>query len=441
MKTRCENFNFVRLIELKRDGEELTAEEIREIVRRIVSSEIPDYQLSAFLMAVYFRGLSINETTALTLAMRDSGEVLKFSETANPVVDKHSTGGVGDKVSLALVPLLIALGFRVPMISGRSLGITGGTLDKMESIPGLSVNLSTEQIYKQVMEIGGVICGQTPRLVPADRRMYSLRDVTGTVPSIPLIVASIMSKKLAEGLSALVLDVKFGSGTFMKDFDSANQLALQMANVGNNCGVKTRAIISRMDTPLGYAAGNWLEVKEIVEFLNGKSVPDLYELVIEIAALLMIETGKSDSIEKAREQTKECLASKVPLKIWEKLIAAQGADLDLYHKKISQDYTAPCIMEVKSPKEGYITECNAGVIGELIRELGGCRIAADSEINHEVGVDLLKKPDEYIRKGEILGRVHFSNPSQTELVKNRFLAAYKIADNPLERLPLIAKVV
>lgn len=441
MGTGCENFNFARLIELKRDGRELTADQIREIVRRIVAAEIPDYQLSAFLMAVYFRGLSMSETAALTLAMRDSGEVLKFPKTTDSVVDKHSTGGIGDKVSLALVPLLIALGFKVPMISGRSLGITGGTLDKMESIPDLSVNLTSEQIYNQVIEIGGVICGQTPSLVPADRIMYAIRDVTGTVPSIPLIVASIMSKKLAEGLSALVLDVKFGCGTFMKDFDSAFELATQMVEVGRNCGVKTRAIINRMETPLGYAAGNWLEVKEVVEFLNGKQVPDLCELVLELCALLMVETGKSDSLEKAREQAKACLASKTPLKIWEKLIIAQGANLDLYYSKLQRDSTANCVIEVKSPAEGYIVECNAEVIGELIRDLGGCRIAANSKIDHDVGVDMLKKAGEYVKEGDILGRVHFQNPKQTDFVKSRFMQAFKIENNPPPVIPIIARIV
>lgn len=435
------NFNFTKIIELKRDGHELSDEQIREIVKRIVSSEIPDYQVTAFLMAVYFRGLSMRETTTLTLSMRDSGEVLKFPDSSYPVVDKHSTGGVGDKVSLALVPLLIALGFRVPMISGRSLGITGGTLDKMESIPGVSVNLSVDQIYNLVSNVGGVICGQTPSIVPADRILYSLRDVTGTVPSVPLIVSSIMSKKLAEGLSALVLDVKYGCGTFMKTYDSAVNLAEQMVEVGKNCGVKTRAIISRMDTPLGFAAGNWLEIKEVAQFLAGKPVPDLLKLVVELASLLLVETGKSDNLELARQIARECLESKFPLTVWEKLIFAQGANMDEYYKKLNQDTTARYVIEVKSDSEGFITECNAEIIGELIRDLGGCRVLAGSTIDHEVGVDMLKKPGEFVNKGDLLVRVHFQDPARENIVKTRLLNAFKIESDPPETSPLITKII
>ncbi|MCX7872664.1 MAG: thymidine phosphorylase [Verrucomicrobiae bacterium] len=441
MEKAHKNFNFVNLIETKRDGKGLSAEQIEEFVDRLVRNEIPDYQLAAFLMAIYFRGLALEETVALTLAMRNSGERLQFPDFAETVVDKHSTGGVGDKVSLVLVPMLIALGLKVPMISGRSLGITGGTLDKMESIPEVTVELSSEQIYNQVTEIGGVICGQTPMLVPADRIMYSLRDVTGTVPSIPLIIASIMSKKLAEGLSALVLDVKYGCGTFMKDLDSARQLAAQMVKVGKNCGVKTRAIISKMESPLGYSAGNWLEVKEVADVLNGKHVPDLCEITIELAALLLIETGKSENLESAREKAKQCLESKIPLKIWEKLISSQGANLEQYHKKLECDHTTRCVLEVNSEQEGFIAECSAETIGELIRELGGCRIMANSKIDHDVGVDMLKKTGEFVKIGDILGRVHYQNPAQTDFIRNRFLQAFKITKNQPQIQPLISNVI
>src|SRR2546422_4286184 len=253
---------FLSIIEAKRDGEKLSSEQIKQVVAACTAGQIPDYQLAAFLMAVYFSGLDPAETRALTLAMRDSGDVLQFPPDERPLVDKHSTGGIGDKVSLPLAPLLACLGFRVPMISGRGLGITGGTLDKLDSIPGFKTTLPTERIIQIVQEVGCVICGQTDRMVPADKILYGLRDVTGTVPSIPLIVASILSKKLAEGLNALVLDVKFGAAAFMQTLEKARELARAMVELGNNCAVNTRALLTNMDTPVGRTGGNWLEVKK-----------------------------------------------------------------------------------------------------------------------------------------------------------------------------------
>src|SRR6266705_3357076 len=262
--------NFLSLIESKREGKILAPEQIQEFIREFTAGKIPDYQMAALLMAIYFRGLDTSETAALTLAMRDSGDVLQFPDDPRALVDKHSTGGVGDKVSLPLAPLLACLGFRVPMISGRGLGITGGTLDKLDSIPGFKTTLPTERIIEIVQEVGCVICGQTERMVPADKILYGLRDVTGTVPSIPLIVASILSKKLAEGLDALVLDVKFGAAAFMPTLEKAQELARAMVALGNDCGVNTRALLTSMDTPVGRAAGNWLEVKEVVACLEGR---------------------------------------------------------------------------------------------------------------------------------------------------------------------------
>src|SRR5437870_7777604 len=264
--------HFLSLIESKRDGKTLSPAQIQQFINSYTAGQIPDYQMAAFLMAVYFRGLTKSETRALTLAMRDSGDVLKFPNDPRPLVDKHSTGGVGDKVSLPLAPLLACLGFRVPMISGRGLGITGGTLDKLDSIPGFKTHLPTEKIIQTVQTVGCVICGQTASMVPADKGLYALRDVTGTVPSIPLIVASILSKKLAEGLDALVLDVKFGAAAFMPTLEKARELAQAMVKLGNECGVNTRALLTSMDTPLGRAAGNWIEVKEAVACLEGDLV-------------------------------------------------------------------------------------------------------------------------------------------------------------------------
>jgi len=260
--------NFLSLIEQKREGKVLAPEQIQEFIREFTAGKIPDYQVAALLMAIYFRGLDTAETTALTLAMRDSGEVLKFPKDKRPLVDKHSTGGIGDKVSLPLAPLLACLGFRVPMISGRGLGITGGTLDKLDAIPGFQTLLSAKQIIQQVQTVGCVICGQTDSMVPADKQIYALRDTGGTVPSIPLITASILSKKLAESLDALILDVKFGGAAFTQTKADARKLAKAMVALGNECGTNTRAILTDMNMPLGRAAGNWLEVKESVACLE-----------------------------------------------------------------------------------------------------------------------------------------------------------------------------
>src|SRR6266581_1176529 len=301
--------NFLSFIEAKRDGHILTAAQIREIVSTYTAGKIPDYQMAAFLMAVYFRGLNTVETSALTLAMRDSGDMLKFPDDPRPLVDKHSTGGVGDKVSLPLAPLLACLGFRVPMISGRGLGITGGTLDKLDSIPGFKTSLPSDRIIEIVQTVGCVICGQTERMVPADKGLYALRDVTATVPSIPLIVASILSKKLAEGLQALVLDVKFGAAAFMPGEAKARELAKAMVTLGNDCGVSTRALLTRMDAPLGGAAGNWLEVKESVACLEIESADaaeyppaDLRGLVLACAAQLLVQTGTDKTFKAARKK-------------------------------------------------------------------------------------------------------------------------------------------
>ncbi len=304
--------NFLSLIEAKRDGKTLTPEEIRKLVVEFTAGKIPDYQMAAMLMAIYFRGLNPVETRALTLAMRDSGDVLEFPKDPRPLVDKHSTGGIGDKVSLPLAPLLACLGFRVPMISGRGLGITGGTLDKLDSIPGFKSLLPPDQIIGQVQKIGCVICGQTDQMVPADKKLYALRDATGTVPGIPLIVASILSKKLAENLEALVLDVKFGCAAFMETKSDAFKLARAMVALGNSSGVKTRAMISGMDAPLGRAAGNWLEVKESVACLGNKGPDDLRELVLACAAHLLAQTRKAGNFNAAKKMAAVCLDSGAP---------------------------------------------------------------------------------------------------------------------------------
>jgi pyrimidine-nucleoside phosphorylase len=447
--------NFLSLIESKREGKTLAPEQIQEFIREFTAGKIPDYQMAAMLMAIYFRGLNTAETAALTLAMRDSGDVLKFPKDNRPLVDKHSTGGIGDKVSLPLAPLLACLGFRVPMISGRGLGITGGTLDKLDSIPGFKTLLPAERIVEIVQTVGCVICGQTDRMVPADKKLYALRDATGTVPSIPLIVASILSKKLAESLDALVLDVKFGCAAFMQTKADARELAKAMVSLGNKCGVNTRAILTDMNTPLGRAAGNWPEVKESVAILEGgtsvppvsavvsptATSPDLRSLVFECAAHLLVQTKKSKSLAAVRKLAEDCLNSGAPRKKWDEMLVAQGADLAAFNKKLAQDSTAPVVVELKAEKPGYISRCNARLIGEVIRDLGGGRLTKESATNYDVGIDRITKPGERMEKSATLCRIHAVNSTQAKAAGDRLKAAFEISAKPPAATPLVAEIV
>jgi pyrimidine-nucleoside phosphorylase len=433
--------NFLSLIENKREGKILAPEQIQEFIREFTAGKIPDYQMAALLMAIYFRGLDTAETTALTLAMRDSGDALKFPRDKRPLVDKHSTGGIGDKVSLPLAPLLACLGFRVPMISGRGLGITGGTLDKLDSIPGFKTLLPVEQIIAQVQKIGCVICGQTEKMVPADKKIYALRDASGTVPSIPLIVASILSKKLAENLDALILDVKFGCAAFMQTKSDARKLAKAMVALGNKCGTNTRAMLTDMNTPLGRAAGNWLEVKESVDCLENKGPNDLRELVIDSAAHLLVQTKKSKSLAAARKLAEDCLNSSAPRRKWDEMIVAQGADLKAFNQKLALDSTAKAVVEFKSEKSGYIFKCDARIIGEVIRDLGGGRLTKDSQINFDVGVDKIAKPGERLKKSGIFCRVHAADRAQAEAAIARLKTAFEISARPGKIPPLISEII
>jgi pyrimidine-nucleoside phosphorylase len=433
--------NFLSLIENKRDGQSLAPKQIAEFVREYTAGNIPDYQMAAMLMAIYFRGLDTAETTALTLAMRSSGTVLKFPRDKRRLVDKHSTGGIGDKVSLPLVPLLACLGFRVPMISGRGLGLTGGTLDKLDSIPGFKTLLPVTRIVAQVQKVGCVICGQTEQMVPADKAIYALRDASGTVPSIQLIVASILSKKLAESLDALILDVKFGRAAFMQTKADAQKLARAMVALGNECGVNTRAFLSDMDTPLGRAAGNWLEVKESVHCLEGKGPADLQELVADSAAHLLVQTRKSRSLEAARKTVMNCLSSGAPRIKWDELLVAQGTDLKAFNEKLLRDSTAPVVMELKSHANGFVSKCDARLIGEVVRDLGGGRLTKDSKINYDVGVDRLAKPGERVARGSALACIHASSRAQGEKAIVRMRAAFEISAKSRKTEPLVRGLV
>lgn len=433
--------NFVELIERKRDGRELATDEIRSLVDAAARGDVPDYQLSAWLMAVYFRGMSPAEVRDTTLAMRDSGRVLEWPEDPRPLVDKHSTGGVGDKVSLVLAPLLAALGFRVPMISGRGLGITGGTLDKLESIPGFGTDLTPEQIVSQVQDIGLAMAGQSASMVPADRNLYRLRDVTGTVPSIPLITASILSKKLAENLDALVMDVKFGAAAFMKTRDEARTLARSIVDLARECELPTTALLTTMDAPLGASAGNWLEVKEIVGCLKGYGPDDLQALVVEMAATLLVQTGRKKDHLQARQAVLEKLATDQPRRCFDQLVEAQGGDLAAFHRQLGLDSIAPVVRELTTPEEGFITRVDARILGEVVRDLGGGRTSAGGKVDPGVGLDRIAKPGEPFGVDSLLLRVHARNEADAEKALSRLRPAFEFSPDPFDPPPLIAETL
>jgi pyrimidine-nucleoside phosphorylase len=388
------------LIEKKRDGAALTADEIRALVGGYVRGEVPDYQMAALAMAVFFRGMDEAETTALTMEMRDSGDVFAWPAGTPPKVDKHSTGGVGDKVSLILAPLLAGEGVWVPMISGRGLGFTGGTLDKLESIPGFRVNLAWPEMLQQLEKVGCFIAGQTDNLCPADKKLYALRDVTGTVASWPLITASIMSKKLAESLNRLVLDVKFGRGAFMRKKEDAQKLADAMVAVGREAGVETQAVLSPMDQPLGRTAGHALEVAECVEVLQGGGPEDLVGLTLALAGHLVPGTK-----EKLRARLTDGSA-------WEKFVAmveAQGGDASAL-EKMREIHRAPVVTVIPAPGRGVLGKLDALEIGRLCVELGAGRARAGDAIDFAVGVECLRKEGDQLAAGEPVLRIHSRGP-------------------------------
>ncbi len=383
-------------IEKKRDGQELDAASIGEFIAGYTGGEIPDYQAAAFAMAVYFKGMTAAETGALTCAMMHSGRVMRHPASSPPKVDKHSTGGIGDKVSLILAPLLACDGLWVPMISGRGLGITGGTLDKLESIPGFRVGLSEAETAAQLARIGVAMVGQTDDLCPADKKLYALRDVTATVPSQPLIVASIMSKKLAESLDRLVLDVKFGSGAFMKTRAEAESLAAAMCAVGGECGVETSAVLSPMDEPLGRTAGNALEVWESVKTLQGRGPDDLVKLTLDLAQRVT---------KTPRATLATWLADGTAWRKWVQLVEAQGGDAGAM-ERILEIHRAPLQQQIQAECSGILTRMDAELIGRAVVLLGGGRAKANDAIDYAVGVSEVAKVGSRVEAGEPLLTIH-----------------------------------
>lgn len=384
------------LIGRKRDGGSLTPEEIHALIRAFTSGEMPDYQMSALAMAVLFRGMTVPETTALTEAMLHSGSTLRWPHDAPLRVDKHSTGGIGDKTSLILAPLLACDGVWVPMISGRGLGITGGTLDKLESIPGFRTQLSEEEIHRVIENVGCVMVGQTADICPADKKLYALRDVTGTVPSIPLITASIMSKKLAEGLNRLVLDVKWGSGAFMKTNEQAHQLAQSLVNVGRSLGVRSSVRLSEMNEPTGESAGNALEVAECVRCMQGHGPQDLEDIVLDLASAVSISS---------RSKLMEVLRSGAVWRRFQQMVAAQGGRVSAL-EKMTTVHLAPFIAGFKAPNSGVLRRMDAGGIGGMVLELGAGRSKAADPVDFAVGCDQIAKTGAAVRAGDVLLRVH-----------------------------------
>jgi pyrimidine-nucleoside phosphorylase len=430
--------NIVRLISKKRDGEELADFEIGALIDAYVKGDVQDYQMAAWAMAVYLRGMTVAETAALTEHMLRSGATFQWSAGELPQVDKHSTGGVGDKVSLILAPLLACCDLLVPMISGRGLGATGGTLDKLEAIPGFRTNLSIDEMQSVARQVGCVISGATADLVPADRKLYALRDVTGTVPSIPLITASIMSKKLAEGLDALVLDVKWGSGAFMKTREAAHALARSLVDTGRRMHVPTAAIITDMNQPLGRMAGNAVEVNESVATLAGDGPADLLAVTLELGAELLVLAQCEDhrceaDLDAAKRRLQGTINSGAGLEKFREMVAAQGGDLDA-----SRPVTPAS--DVPSPRSGFVNAVDTEALGRVIIELGGGRKKLGDAIDHSTGLEMLVRLGDRVDASQPLIRV-FAKPAAADRVRSELVTAIAIGDDCREVPALIAERV
>lgn len=428
------------LIVKKRDGGTLTTEEIRFMIEGFTDGGIPDYQMSAMTMAIYFRGMDRRETLDLTMAMMHSGETLDLSGISGVKADKHSTGGVGDKTSLVLVPMVASLGVKMAKMSGRGLGHTGGTLDKLESFPGFNIRIPMEEFLHNVETVGMVIAGQTADLDPADKKLYALRDVTGTVPSIPLIVSSIMSKKLAAGADVIVLDVKCGSGSFMKTEADAKELATEMVEIGKLAGKKTVAVITDMDEPLGNAVGNALEVKEAIAALRGEHPGELVELCLTLGACILTAAGLAPDDAAARAMLEGTIADGSALKKLAEFVAAQDGDpQSVYDTSLLP--AAPVQMEVPAPAAGYVSHIAASDVGMVSMHLGGGRATKESEIDLSVGVVLHKKVGDSVAAGESLATIHAADEVSACAAVQELAACYTITPEQPEHKPFIKAII
>ena len=425
----------VDLIEKKRDGSELSKQEIEFIIDGFTNGSIPDYQMAAFAMTVFYKNMTVAEIANMTMAMVKSGDQIDLSEIEGIKVDKHSTGGVGDTTTLVLAPLVAAVGVPVAKMSGRGLGHTGGTIDKLESVPGFHVEIDNQQFKELVNKNKIAVIGQTGNLTPADKKLYALRDVTGTVKSIPLIASSIMSKKIASGADAIVLDVKVGAGAFMKDLDEARALAKAMVQIGNNVGRKTMAVISDMNQPLGFAIGNALEVKEAIDTLKGQGPEDLYELCLTLGSHMVYLAKKADSPQAAREMLKEVIKNGKALETFKVFLAAQGGDASVVDNPEKLP-VAKYQFEVKAQECGFVSKIVADSIGTAAMILGAGRATKESIIDLSVGIVLHKKIGDKVEKGQPLVTIH-SNSESIDAVTKLVYDSYEITQDYLENYQLI----
>jgi pyrimidine-nucleoside phosphorylase len=432
------------VIRKKRDGERLSREEIAFFIRGVTEGTIADYQISALLMAIYLNGMDETEQALLTDAMLHSGSTLDFSSIDKPKADKHSTGGVGDKTSLLIAPMVAACEVCVPMISGRGLGHTGGTLDKLESIPGYRVDLSATEFEKVLRTVGYAMSGQTAELAPADKKMYALRDATATVEAIPLIVASIISKKGAAGLDAMVIDVKFGSGAFMREPDRAEALAYALVKTGNSCGIRTRALLTDMNQPLGSAVGNSVEVKECIELLRGtadKRAQPVLDLSIELSAHMLVLSKLDETLEAARKRLDRVIASGAALECFRQNIEAQDGEPRVCDDPAKFLPLAAESFKVESPRSGFVTKINTAEIGHAIAAIGGGRVRIDDTIDPSVGFIADVKIGDQVDSDLKLGTIYCRDQSKAREAAERIQIAYEVDEQPPHAMPQLLREV
>jgi pyrimidine-nucleoside phosphorylase len=432
------------VIRKKRDGEPLSRDEIEFFIAGVTREEIADYQASALLMAIYLNGMNTSEQQALTEAMLNSGIILDFSGISRPKADKHSTGGVGDKTSLLIAPLVAACDVCVPMISGRGLGHTGGTLDKLESIPGFRVNLSITEFRDVLEKVGYVMNGQTGEIAPADKKLYALRDATATIEAIPLIVASIISKKGAAGLDAMVIDVKVGSGAFMRNEARAKELAQALVSTGNSCGIRTRALLTDMNQPLGRAVGNAIEVKECIALLRGETeaaARPVLDLSIELSAHMLVLAHVDESLDAARIRLRRALDSGAALERFRRNVAAQGGEPRVCDDPARFLPLARESVKVESPRSGFINTINTTEVGQAIAALGGGRVRVDDLIDPSVGFMAEVKIGDRLKAGAAIGSVQCNDVAKGRAAAARIQAAYEVAEEPPERVPKLVEEV
>ncbi len=432
------------IITKKRDGERLSEDEIKSFIKGVTDGTWADYQITALIMAMFLNELNLEEQSFITQAMLNSGEVLDFSDIDKPKADKHSTGGVGDKTSLIIAPIAASLGIAVPMISGRGLGHTGGTLDKLEAIKGFNVNLTTSEFKQIIKKCGYAMAGQTAEIAPADKKIYALRDATATVPTIPLIVASIMSKKLAEGLDCLVLDVKTGNGAFMQKFEDSKRLSKALVETGNSCGVKTQALITDMNQPLGKYVGNAHEVYECIKVLRNEiedGMQPMLEVSIELTARMLLMSDICDSIESAKSKINDCLESGEALEKFRENVELQNGDpkiCDSPEILLDKDLIE---FEIKANATGFINEIETDEIGKAISAIGGGRLKAEDSIDHSVGFACISKLGDKINANETLGILYCRNTEQADSISGKLQSAYKINDEKPEKPKLLKEII